>query len=333
MYSRTGPNQRCDDLLQARFGHPPVTEEENQLPIAYGFVIYKHSRLFERILQAIYMPHNVYCIHIDKKSPLVFHRAIKAMIRCLPNVFISKNSIDVFWGHFSLVQAQLNCMDELVRSSVKWKYYISLVGQDFPLYDNKEIVRALRGLKNYNNIDSCPPSKNAENRTKFVHIRNEHARMSITNKPKSPPPHNISIFKGLTFIIATREFVQFVIHSQLATDFREFLKDTLVPDETIYASLQRHPGVPGGIHGPQPMSITRALRWFFLNDNRVCHGKWVRAVCWITFEDLQWALGEEYKHSLFVHKIPFDFSEELLECILVARQGRKYPSVVWNRNY
>ena len=137
MYSQTGPEQRCRDLLQARFGHPPVTEEENQLPIAYGFAIYKDSRLFERILQAICMPHNVYCIHIDKKSPLAFHRAIKVMIRCLPNVFISKNSTDVLWGHFSLVQAQLNCMDELVRSSVKWKYYISLIGQDFPLYDNK----------------------------------------------------------------------------------------------------------------------------------------------------------------------------------------------------
>ena len=311
-----------------------MTEEETQLPIAYGFTIYKDSRLFERILQAIYMPHNVYCIHIDNKSPLVFHRAIKAMIACLPNVFVSKKSADVFWGHFSIVQAQLNCMDGLVRSSVKWKYYISLTGQDFPLYDNKEIVRALRGLKNYNNIISLPLTESAENRTKFVHSRNEQGRMSITNKSKSPPPHDISVFKGSTHIIATREFVGFVLHSQLATDFREFLKDTYIPDETIYASLQRHPGVPGGIHGRQPMSISRALHWLHLNSShQTCHGKWIRRLCWITFGDLQWALGEEKKHQLFVHKIPFDFSEELLECILVARQGRMYPSVVWNQNY
>lgn len=324
------PAQDCGLVLKNRFGHPSVTKEEKQMPIAYGFTIYNGTRLFERILQAVYMPHNVYCIHIDKKSPQIFRKAIQAMIRCLPNVYISRNSTDVVWGHFTVVQAQMNCMEELLQSQVKWKYYISLVGQDFPLYDNKQIVTALQSLKNYNNIENYPMPRWDQNRTKFVHVLlNGQRGIFKTSKPKSPPPHNISIFKGSTHIIAIREFVDFVLHSQIGKDFIEFLKDTFVPDESLYGSLQQHPLTPGGIHGKQPEWIARALYWLFPKTVAKCHGEWVRSLCWISFEDLQWALGEDMKHKLFVHKIPFDFPEGLIECILVARQGRKYATSVW----
>ena len=305
-----------------------MTKDEEQLPIAYAFTIYKGARLFERILRAIYMPNNVYCIHIDKKSPEVFRRAIHAIIRCLPNVFISAVSTDVIWAHFSVVQAQLNCVEELLQSPVKWKYYISLVGQDFPLYENKEIVRALHILKNHNSIESLPMPKARVMRTKFVHIFKNDGSYVQKTKPKSPPPHNISIFKGSTHIVAIREFVDFVLHSKIGKDFTEFLKDTLVPDETIYASLQQHPLAPGGIHGKQIGWISRALIWL-RNTRQICHGTWVRSLCWIDVEDLRWALGEENKKKLFVHKIPFNFNEELIECILIARQGRKYHTSVW----
>jgi len=62
----------------------------------------------------------------------------------------------------------------------------------------------------------------------------------------------------------------------------------------------------------------------------------VRSVCWISIEDLHWALGREGKNKLFVHKVPFEFNDDLLECILVARQGRKYGTIVlkqeWDTN-
>ena len=323
------PNQDCHRVLQTRFVHSPVSVQEQRFPIAFGFTVYKGAPLLERILQAIYMPNNIYCIHIDKKSPEVFHRAIQAMIRCLPNVFIATNSFDVVWGHISVVQAHFSCMEELLESSVKWKYYINLVGQDFPLYDNKQIVTALQGLDRFNAIESRPMPKHLQNRTRFVHILTNHS-VYKTAVLKSPPPQNISIYKGSTFIVATREFVEFVLHSKIGKDFFEFLKDTEIPDETVYASLQQHPLAPGGIRGNQPQLqwISRALHW----ANRECHGVWLRSVCWISIEDLRWALGREMRDKLFVHKIPFHFSNDLLECILVARQGRKYGTNVWNQD-
>ncbi|XP_068675650.1 N-acetyllactosaminide beta-1,6-N-acetylglucosaminyl-transferase-like [Montipora foliosa] len=325
------PNQDCAQVIRHHFRHPPVSEEEKQLPMAYSITLYKSARLVERILQAIYVPNNVYCIHIDTKSPDALLRAIKTMIPCLPNVFVATNRTSVFWGHFSLVQAQLNCMEELLQSSVKWKYYISLVGQDFPLYDNKEIVRVLQTLKNHNNIGSKPVEKKFQNRTKFIHrfINNKF----VSGDKKPPPPHNITIYKGLTHIIAIRQFVNFVLHSQIGKDFVEFLKDTHIPDEMLYGTLHQYPHAPGGIQGKQPEWIPRALIWQQRDkkNKNSCKGFWKRDLCWISFQDLQWALSEKMKMKLFVHKIPYNFRDELVDCILIARQGRKYGTAVWKK--
>ena len=324
------PDQDCanvSDILQTRFAHPPVTPEEEELPIAYAFSIYKGATLFERILQAIYMPNNVYCIHIDKKSPEVFHKAIQSIIRCLPNVFFSANSTEVVYAHITVVEAQFYCMEELLKSSVKWEYYISLVGQDFPLYENKQLVKALQSFNKTNRLESYQMPKRLEWRTEYVHKLNARRWVSNTGVKNSPPP--IPIRKGATHIVAIREFVDFVLHSKIGKEFFEFLKDTATPDETVYSSLQQHPLAPGGIPGDQPEYISRALHW--QSNTAVCHGKWIRNLCWLSIQDLRWALAQEQQNKLFVHKIPFDFHEDLLECILVARQGRKYGTAVWGQ--
>ena len=321
------PDEDCAHVSETRFVHPPVSKEEKQLPIAFGLTIHRSARLFERILRAIYMPNNVYCIHVDKKSSSVFREAIQAIIRCLSNVFIAANSVDVTWGHITVVQAQFSCMEELLKSTVKWKYYINLVGQDFPLYDNKQIVRALHGLNNTNNIESFPVPNKFLGRTKFVHLLKAR-QIYRTETQKGPPPHNISVYKGSTFIIAIREFVEFVLRNQIGKDFFEFLRNAEVPDEAIYSSLQRHPQAPGGINGNQPKWIALVLLWANEDTLDVCHGIWKRDVCWISLEDLRWVLGGREKKQLFVNKVPFDFSEELIECILLTRQGREYATTV-----
>ena len=154
------PDQDCARVLQTRFVHPPVSKEEGQLPIAFGLTVDKGARPLERLLRAVYKPNNAYCIHIEKRTSAVFRKAIRqAIIRSLPNVFIAGNSVDVSWGHINVVEAQFSCMEELLKSPVKWKYYMSLVGKDFPLSRNKQFVRALQGLNNTNNLAHSMPKR------------------------------------------------------------------------------------------------------------------------------------------------------------------------------
>ena len=74
----------------------------------------------ERLLRAIYRPQNVYCVHVDRKSPKVIHEAMSAIATCFDNVFVTSVSHDVQWGKFSVLEPELQCMEELWK--YKWKY-------------------------------------------------------------------------------------------------------------------------------------------------------------------------------------------------------------------
>ncbi len=109
---------------------------------------------FERLLRAIYAPQNVYCIHVDKKSEASVFDAINAIVPCFPNVFVASKTVNVVYAAWPRVQADINCMADLYNSSTKWKYFINLCGQDFPLKTNLEIVRMLRSLRGGNSLES-----------------------------------------------------------------------------------------------------------------------------------------------------------------------------------
>ena len=72
-----------------------------------------------------------------------------------------------------------------------------------------------------------------------------------TEEKKEPCPVNITIAKGSLHIAAQRGFVDYVLHNEAAQVFLEWVKDTGVPDETFFSSLNVSPqlGVPGATTG------------------------------------------------------------------------------------
>jgi hypothetical protein len=78
-------------------------------------------------------------------------KAISAIANCFNNVFISSKSYDVKWGEMSVLQADLICMKDLLKYK-KWKYFINLTGQDYPLKTNLDIVRILKAFKGANDV-------------------------------------------------------------------------------------------------------------------------------------------------------------------------------------
>ena len=67
------------------------------------------------LLQAIYRPQNFICIHVDKKSKPAFREAVQAMVSCLDNVFLSSRSVNVTWKTFTVLEADLICMKDLLQ--------------------------------------------------------------------------------------------------------------------------------------------------------------------------------------------------------------------------
>ena len=83
-------------------------------------------------------------------------------------------------------------------------------------------------------------------RTEFV-----HEGFVPTNQRKGPPPGKVRLTKGSVHVTASRDFVDFVLHNPMALKFQSWVKDTGVPDETFFSSLNHSPqiGVPGAYTG------------------------------------------------------------------------------------
>ena len=144
----------CDIFKESRgYATQDVTQEEVDFPLAFSILMYENVEQFERLLYAIYRPQNVYCVHVDVKSSYFTHRAVQAISKCFHNVFVASNLVDIHWGEFSLLEAELSCVRDLWNSSVKWQYYINLTGREYPLKTNHELVQILKAYNGANDVD------------------------------------------------------------------------------------------------------------------------------------------------------------------------------------
>ncbi|XP_032196973.1 N-acetyllactosaminide beta-1,6-N-acetylglucosaminyl-transferase isoform X4 [Mustela erminea] len=236
----------CKDYLtQNHYITSPLSEEEAAFPLAYVMVIHKDFDTFQRLFRAVYMPQNVYCVHVDEKATVEFKKSVEQLLSCFPNAFLASKMEPVVYGGISRLQADLNCLKDLAASEVPWKYTINTCGQDFPLKTNKEIVRYLKSFKGKNITPGVLPPAHAIGRTKFVHqehIGKDGSFVKNTNILKSSPPHQLTIYFGTAYVALTREFVNFVFHDKRAIDLLHWSKDTYSPDEHFWVTLNRIPG-------------------------------------------------------------------------------------------
>lgn len=146
--------QDCQSFVKKRqYITKPVSSEEFNFPIAFSILLYRDIEQFERLLRSIYRPQNIYCVHIERKSSRLFKKACKAIAGCFENVFVVPVSISVEWGHYSVLEPELACMEELWKRSKKWKYFINLTGQEFPLKTNGDLVKILNIYNGANNME------------------------------------------------------------------------------------------------------------------------------------------------------------------------------------
>ena len=142
-YSKLAEN--CDNFKQSRgYVSHPLSKEEEDYPLAYSIMMFKDVEQFERLLRAIYMPQNFYCIHVDTKSNEAIQKSVAAVAKCLNNVFLASRPVDVKWGSFSSLEADLICMEDLYKKYQTWKYLINLTGLEFPMKTNHELVKIFK---------------------------------------------------------------------------------------------------------------------------------------------------------------------------------------------
>ena len=134
-----------------------IRREELEFPLAYSILVFDHLERVIRLLKAIYREHNHYCVHVDRKSPSWYSMGMRRAATCLgSNVYIVPDDqrVNVKWGRITVLEPEIICARILHRASRKWKYWINLTGQEFPLRTNWELVTALRALNGTNSVEA-----------------------------------------------------------------------------------------------------------------------------------------------------------------------------------
>lgn len=241
-----GRSPSCPDYLRdSHYLTKALSAEEAAFPVAYIFTLHKELATFERIFRAFYAPHNVYCIHVDEKAPAKYRQDVEKLVECFPNAFLSSKAEPVIYAGISRLQADLNCLKDLLGHGIRWTYVLNMCGQDFPLKTNKEIVQHLKRFRGKNITPGVLPPTAIQVRTKYVykeHISKEASYMKRTSATKSPPPHNLTIYFGSAYVALTRPFVEFLFRDKRALDLLRWSKDTYSPDEHFWVTLNRIPG-------------------------------------------------------------------------------------------
>jgi hypothetical protein len=205
-------NSSMCSSYKSLFNKINVTQDEKDFPLAYAIITYRHAEQIHRLLNILYRPQNFYCIHVDNKSSIEYREAINSIAACLGNVVVAHKSESMKWNGDSILQANLNCLEDLYKMSSKWKYLLTMTGDEFPLKTNYELIRIL----------------NVYNGTNEVEITNAfHDRYQM----KGPPPHNYTIRKGSISAVLNREFVGHVLTSKNVQDLIKWSKGMHLPDE------------------------------------------------------------------------------------------------------
>ncbi|XP_056135284.1 beta-1,3-galactosyl-O-glycosyl-glycoprotein beta-1,6-N-acetylglucosaminyltransferase-like [Lampris incognitus] len=303
----------------------PLSQEEEDFPLAYSIVVHHKVQNFERLLRAIYAPQNVYCVHVDKKAPVSVLAAIMSITSCFPNVFMVSRPVSVVYAAWPRVQADLNCMADLYNITTQWKYFINLCGQDFPLKTNLEIVRSLRSLGGGNSMESeqMPEGKKSRVKNSYQIV---DGTIQATGQTKELPPFNLPILSGNAYIVVNRGYIRSVLEDPRIQALIAWAKDTYSPDEFLWATIQRLPGVPGSTWPNSKYDMTdinaiaRMVKWqWHEGSNGVqgavypeCHGNHVRAICVYGAGDLQWLIEQ---HHIFANKFDADTNPVAIRCL------------------
>lgn len=335
----------CPSYIEKRgFNTEILSDEERDFPIAYSMVIHEKIGMFERLLRAIYAPQNIYCVHVDQKSGKDFKVAVEAIVSCFPNVFIATKLESVVYASWSRVQADLNCMEDLLNSSVQWMYMLNTCGTDFPIKTNWEMVQTLKALKGANSMESEATNDYKKGRWQYHH--NVTHSVIRTDVKKSPPPISSPMFSGNAYFVVSRAFVKHVMKDREVRQLLEWEKDTYSPDEHLWATLQRMPSVPGSVPAnikydtSDMQALARVVKWSYLAGDvrngapyEPCTGTYRRAVCVYGTGDLRWLLNQRH---LLANKFDPEVDDVAIRClesylrVKALRQGSRLADQSFN---
>ncbi|XP_041478993.1 beta-1,3-galactosyl-O-glycosyl-glycoprotein beta-1,6-N-acetylglucosaminyltransferase 3-like [Lytechinus variegatus] len=307
-----------------------LSEEEKEFPLAFIILAHKNAAQVELLLRAIYQPHNVYALHPDGKSPPEFQRAMKSIANCFDNVFVCSKLERVQYAGFSRLIADINCMRDLIKHPVQWKYVINQCGEAFPLKTNLEMVQIIKSYHGRVDAESYDAPHKLSRFHKLSPRYNDFSNTAERLK-RYPPPGNITLHSGNAYNTLSREFVDYVLTDEESVKFLSWINMTYSPDEHFWASLRRYYKAPGSYPNATHKDInTCFVKWGGESTFKTCIGKFVRGICVIGTGYISYVARLPH---LFLNKIHYSYDPVTLQCLQELLTNRTLHTELTHQYY
>jgi Core-2/I-Branching enzyme len=215
--------------------------------IAYFILVHRYPEQFKRLMKAIYEPGNCYVVHVDKSSGEALADDIAEFLTPYQGVSIlpAQNAL---WGGYSLVEAELRGMEMLLDMNSRWSHYINLSGQDFPLKSQRYIrdyLKAHPGKQFIRALDQAAQRPETMNRldSYFIEALGE---IVPTEMPRAFFA-DATPYIGTQWKAVTRSFCQYVCRDPAAERYKEFYRNSFIPDEGFFQTVLMNHGALGQV--------------------------------------------------------------------------------------
>lgn len=217
--------------------------------IAYFILVHRFPEQFKRLFRAIHDPANHYVIHVDKSSGAAIEADIAAFIAPFANseMLVSQRAL---WGGYSLVEAELRGMTQLLAANRDWTHYINLSGQDFPL-KSQSFIRAFlnrtKGTEYIRMLDQQVERPDTMNRLRYLCVE-AFGRLFRTGLTRRMPAGVIP-YIGTQWKIVSRAFCDYACHAPAARTIKRFYRHSFIADEGFFQTLMMNGAPHGSIVG------------------------------------------------------------------------------------
>ena len=215
--------------------------------IAYLILVHRYPSQFKRLFRAIFHPANYYLVHVDKRSGVGLQTEIQDFLSSFANASLLKSQ-SILWGGYSMVDAELRGIEELLKISSEWEFFINLSGQDFPLKSQTHIQDFLsRNIGNdfisVANQSKLRPDTLSRIENYCIEFANRILRIPIKRLYlRGVTPHI-----GSQWMILSRKFCEFVSHSPEVERFKRFYRHTFIADEGFFQTVIMNTSYKGTI--------------------------------------------------------------------------------------
>ena len=205
--------------------------------VAYLILVHRYPSQFKRLFRAMYHPANYYLVHVDKRSGVGLQTEIQDFLSSFANASLLKSQ-NTLWGGYSLVDAELRGIEELLKIGSEWEFFINLSGQDFPLKSQTHIQEFLSRYRATDFIKVANQSKiRPETLSRIENYCIEFSKRILRTPIKRPYLRGVTPYIGNQWMILSRELCEFVCYSPEVERFKRFYRHTFISDEGFFQTV------------------------------------------------------------------------------------------------